>query len=67
MKKFLAFLIIFVMGGVVFYAISLLTAVNGHAVNSKSALESALSENDELVKISGIYPDGMLLTFEFGL
>ncbi|RLD75733.1 MAG: hypothetical protein DRJ15_16560 [Bacteroidetes bacterium] len=45
----------------------IVTSVNGYAVNSKSELESALSENVERVKISGEYPDGMRVTFEFGL
>ena len=45
----------------------ILTSVNGYAVNSKSELESALSENVGRVKISGEYPDGMRVTFEFGL
>lgn len=45
----------------------ILTAVNGYAIDSRSGLESALQENPERVKISGIYPDGMRVTFEFGL
>ncbi len=45
----------------------IITAVNGHAVGSDSALKSALEKNDERVKISGIYSNGMRVTFEFGL
>jgi len=45
----------------------IMTSVNGYAVNSKTGLESALSENVERVKISGEYPNGMRVTFEFGL
>ena len=45
----------------------IMTNVNGYAVNSESGLESALSENVGQVKISGEYPNGMRVTFEFGL
>jgi len=45
----------------------IVTSVNGYAVDSKSGLESALDQNDERVKISGLYPNGMKVTFEFGL
>jgi len=45
----------------------ILTAVNGYAVESKTELELAFQKNPDRVKISGIYPDGMSVTFEFGL
>ncbi len=45
----------------------ILTAVNGYAIDSRAGLESALQEDPKRVKISGIYPDGMKVTFEFGL
>jgi len=45
----------------------IITSVNSHAVDSRSGLESALDQNDERVKISGMYPNGMKVTFEFGL
>jgi Do/DeqQ family serine protease len=45
----------------------IVTSVNGYAVDSASGLESALDSNDERVKISGIYPNGMRVTYEFGL
>lgn len=45
----------------------ILTAVNGYAVESKTELELAFKKNPDRVKISGIYPDGMSVTFEFGL
>lgn len=43
------------------------TTVNGYETDSESALVSALRENTERVKISGIYTNGMKVTFEFGL
>jgi serine protease Do len=45
----------------------IITSVNGYAVDSQPGLESALDQNDEKVKISGFYPNGMRVTFEFGL
>jgi serine protease Do len=45
----------------------IVTSVNGYAVDSESALVSALRENTEHVTISGIYANGMKVTFEFGL
>jgi Do/DeqQ family serine protease len=45
----------------------ILLTVNGFNVGSKSGLETALQENPEKVRISGIYPNGMKVTFEFGL
>jgi serine protease Do len=41
--------------------------VNGYAVDSRTGLESALNENSDRVRISGMYPNGMRVTFEFGL
>jgi hypothetical protein len=45
----------------------IIATVNGFNVGSKAGLESALEENPERVRISGIYPNGMKVTFEFGL
>jgi len=45
----------------------IMTNVNGNAVASKSELESALRQNDGKARISGIYPNGMKVTFEFGI
>jgi len=45
----------------------IITNVNGYAVNSESALESALRERSSRVRISGLYPSGMRVTYEFGL
>ncbi len=45
----------------------IVTAVNGYVVDTKSGLESALNGNPDRVKISGIYPNGLRVTFEFGL
>lgn len=45
----------------------IVTSVNGYAVDSESSLESALDQNNNRVKISGIYPNGMRVTYEFGL
>jgi serine protease Do len=45
----------------------ILTSVNGFSVGSKSGLETAIKENPDKVRISGIYPNGMRVTFEFGL
>jgi len=45
----------------------IITSVNGYAVDSQSGLLSAMDRNDERLKISGLYPNGMRVTFEFGL
>lgn len=45
----------------------IMTSVNGYIVNSKASLEAALEEQSSRVKISGMYPNGMKVTFEFGL
>jgi len=45
----------------------ILMSVNGYDVDSEKSLETALNENPEKVKISGVYPNGMKVTFEFGL
>jgi Do/DeqQ family serine protease len=45
----------------------ILLAVNGYNVGSESGLDTALEENPHRVRISGIYPNGMKVTFEFGL
>lgn len=45
----------------------IITAVNGNVVDTNSELNSAMQENSDRVKISGIYPNGMKVTFEFGL
>ncbi len=45
----------------------IITGVNGFAVASENELNSALEKNNDRVRISGIYPNGMRVTFEFGL
>jgi S1-C subfamily serine protease len=45
----------------------IITSVNGYAVNSRTALESALEQGSSRARISGIYPNGMRVTYEFGL
>jgi S1-C subfamily serine protease len=45
----------------------IVTSVNGYAVDSAASLESALDSSEDRVKISGIYPNGMRVTYEFGL
>jgi Do/DeqQ family serine protease len=45
----------------------ILTAVNGYVVDTRKGLEKALAEHADRVKISGIYPNGLRVTFEFGL
>ena len=45
----------------------IVTSVNAYAVGSKHELEAALAQNNERVRITGIYPNGMKVTFEFGL
>jgi len=45
----------------------IITSVNGFAVNSRTTLESALEQRSSRVRISGIYPNGMRVTYEFGL
>jgi Do/DeqQ family serine protease len=44
----------------------IITEVNNEKVNSRKQIENALSENNnKTVKISGIYPNGMRISFEF--
>ena len=44
----------------------IITEVNGKAVNSKNDLEDALSEsNNNRVRLIGIYPNGMKVSYEF--
>lgn len=45
----------------------IITSVNGIVVDTDAKLNSALQKNSYKVKISGIYPNGMKVTFEFGL
>jgi Do/DeqQ family serine protease len=45
----------------------IIKSVNDYIVDSELSLESALAENDRNVKVSGIYPNGMKVSFEFGL
>jgi S1-C subfamily serine protease len=45
----------------------IIITVNGYAVDSSTGLESALNDNSDRVRISGMYPNGMRVTFEFGL
>lgn len=44
----------------------IITEVNDREVNNREQIEEALSEsNDNTVKVSGIYPNGMRISFEF--
>ncbi len=44
----------------------IITEVNDREVNNKKQIEKALSENGNgMVKVSGIYPNGMRISFEF--
>jgi Do/DeqQ family serine protease len=45
----------------------IMTSVNGYAVQGREDLAAALREDQGRVKISGMYPNGMRVTFEFGL
>lgn len=45
----------------------IVTGVNGYTVASENELNAALDKNSKKVRISGIYPNGMRVTFEFGL
>ena len=45
----------------------IITSVNNIRVNSKDSLEQAMTENDTFIKIHGIYPNGMRVTYELGL
>ncbi len=44
----------------------IITEVNDREVNNRKQMEKALSENDNnTVKVSGVYPNGMRISFEF--
>ncbi len=44
----------------------IITEVNGREVNNRKQIEKALSENsNKTVNVSGIYPNGMRISFEF--
>lgn len=44
----------------------IITEVNDREVNNRKQMEKALSENDSnTVKVSGVYPNGMRISFEF--
>jgi membrane-associated protease RseP (regulator of RpoE activity) len=44
----------------------IITEVNNREVNNKEQIKRALSQNNNnVVKVSGIYPNGMRLSFEF--
>jgi Do/DeqQ family serine protease len=45
----------------------IITSINNNNVNSKDGLTNALGQNDEFVRIQGIYPNGMRVTYELGL
>lgn len=45
----------------------IITNVNGYMVDNETSLTDALRENSSRAKISGVYPNGMSVTFEFGL
>lgn len=45
----------------------IIVRVNDRDVSSKENLQSAINSNSEFIKIQGVYPNGMRVTYEFGL
>lgn len=45
----------------------IITSVNNIRVNSKDSLSKAIMENESFIRIQGIYPNGMRVTYELGL
>ncbi|MBE9492378.1 MAG: trypsin-like peptidase domain-containing protein [Bacteroidetes bacterium] len=45
----------------------IITRINDIRISTKDNLEKALNESDDFIKIQGIYPNGMRVTYEFSL
>ncbi len=45
----------------------IILTINGESIINKSDLNNALRTEEELIRIHGIYPNGMRITYEFGL